>query len=63
MLIFGICFAYLILNGKHETFKEKNMLNFIYGSMLTVTVITMVNIIDDNVPNSLMYWVDLYAPF
>ncbi len=39
------------------------MLNFIYGSVATVTVFTMVNIIDSNVPNDLMYWIDTYLPF
>ena len=39
------------------------MLNFFSGSAVTATVIAMVNIIDSNVPNDLMYWVTLYLPF
>ena len=39
------------------------MLDYMYGAATTVTVFSMVKIIDSNVPNDLMYWISLYAPF
>ena len=39
------------------------MLNYIYGALTTISVITMVDMIDRNVSNDLWYWVDLYMPF
>lgn len=57
----------VIINGQSLSstlrLRRKKMLNFVYGSALTVTVMAMVNIIDSNVPNDLMYWIDLYMPF
>lgn len=39
------------------------MLNYIYGAVTTISLITMVEMIDSNVPNNLWYWLDLYLPF
>ncbi len=39
------------------------MLEYMYGAATTATVVAMVKIIDNNVPNDLMYWIDLYLPF
>ncbi len=39
------------------------MSNFIYGIAISITVFTMVNIIDDNIPNNVAYYVDLVVPF
>ena len=39
------------------------MLNYIYGAATTVTVLTMLNVIDNGIPNSLGYYVGLLLPF
>jgi len=39
------------------------MMNYVYGSATTLTVLAMLNIIDENIPNSLAYYVDLVMPF
>jgi len=39
------------------------MLNYVYGSATTLTVITMMEIIDMNVPNSLAYYIEMALPF
>lgn len=39
------------------------MLNYIYGSATTLTVVTMMEIIDMNVPNNLAYWLEMALPF
>ena len=36
---------------------------FINGAIWSSVLITMVNVLDQNVPNSLGYWLDLYSPF
>jgi hypothetical protein len=39
------------------------MLNYIYGAATTVTVVTMFDIIDKGIPNSIGYYVGLMLPF
>jgi|JI6StandDraft_1071083.scaffolds.fasta_scaffold1239015_1 hypothetical protein len=39
------------------------MLNYIYGAATTVTVVTMLDVIDREIPNSLGYYVGLIMPF
>lgn len=39
------------------------MLNYIYGATTMFLITIMVGIVDANVPNDLMYWIDLYSPF
>ena len=39
------------------------MLDYVYGAATTLTVVSMAKIIDSNVPNDLMYWIDLHMPF
>lgn len=39
------------------------MANWIYGAATMFVFSTAVEVIDDNVPNSLWYWVNLYLPF
>jgi hypothetical protein len=39
------------------------MANYVYGIATSATVISMVGIINDNVPNDLWYWATLYLPF
>ena len=42
---------------------RSKMSNFVYGIAISITVFTMVNIIDDNIPNNVAYYVDLVVPF
>ncbi len=39
------------------------MSGYVYGASTMALLGVMVNVIDDNVPNSLWYYVDLYLPF
>ena len=39
------------------------MLNYIYGACTTIAIVTMVDVIDTNIPNSLGYYVGLITPF
>lgn len=39
------------------------MLNYIYGSATTLTLITMLEIVDQNVPNDLAYYIEMILPF
>lgn len=39
------------------------MSNYLFGAATTAVVVTMVDIIDSNVPNNLWYWINLYSPF
>jgi hypothetical protein len=39
------------------------MMNYIYGAVTTVTFVTMIDIIDKGIPNSLGYYVGLLLPF
>lgn len=42
---------------------EKVMLNYVYGAATTIALITAVDVIDTNIPNSLGYYVGLIVPF
>lgn len=39
------------------------MLNYIYGACTTMAVMTAVDVIDTNIPNSLGYYISLIVPF
>lgn len=39
------------------------MLNYAYGAATTVTVMTMVEIIESNIPNTLGYYLNMVMPF
>ncbi len=39
------------------------MVNYMYGILTSATVISMLNIINEAVPNDLWYWATLYLPF
>lgn len=39
------------------------MFNYAYGAATATVVLSMIDIIDSNVPNSLSYWVGLVVPF
>lgn len=39
------------------------MLNYIYGAVTTMMVVTMLDVIDKGIPNSLGYYVGLVMPF
>lgn len=39
------------------------MTNYLYGLGTMGLIGAMVNVIDQNVPNNLWYWLDLYLPF
>lgn len=56
----GICI--IISIGKSNQWRY-NMINYIYGIATSATIITMVDVIDRNVPNNIWYWLDLYSPF
>jgi hypothetical protein len=53
--------SFFVQPGKQE--KEKTMLNYIYGSATTLTLITMLEIVDQNVPNDLAYYIEMILPF
>ncbi len=39
------------------------MVNYMYGAVMALLVVTMVDMIDTHVPNGLGYYVDLMMPF
>jgi hypothetical protein len=39
------------------------MSNYLFGAATSAVIIKMTDIIDTNIPNSLMYYVTLYMPF
>lgn len=39
------------------------MINYIYGSATTLTVMTMMEIVDMNVPNDLAHYIEMILPF
>jgi hypothetical protein len=39
------------------------MENFVTGAIWTGVMISLVNFVDQNVPNSLGYYIDIYTPF
>ena len=46
-----------------DTERDVAMMNYIYGSVMTVTVVTMLDIIDTNIPNGLAFYFDQMLPF